>query len=97
MEKMQLADHDCPIINQDEKDEGNALPLCFEAFEIIRRGFQVVGKGHASGFPGLSLPEILRNEEDRDLGSEHPCTEESDCESKIEKDFSVSNVEACDV
>jgi len=96
MEKMPLIAHDCPIINHDEKDEGDALPLCFEAFEIIRRGFLAVSKGHASRFPGLSLSEILRNREDCDRGFEHPCTEGSDRKSMIEEECPGSNVRPCD-
>jgi hypothetical protein len=41
MEKNQPIDHDHNIANQkdDEPDEGNTLPLCFEAFDMIKRGF----------------------------------------------------------
>ena len=97
MEKMPLAYHDFPIINQDEKDEGNALPLYFEVFEILRRGFQAISKGHASGFPGLSLSEILRNRENHALNLERPCTKESNCESMIENNFPVGSIRACDI
>ena len=65
-------DPEKPASDLDEKDEGNTLPLCFEAFEIIRRGFLVDNKGHTSQLPGLSLSEILGGSKDHDRSLEHP-------------------------
>jgi len=75
----------------------------FEAFEIIRRGFQVVSKGHTSGFPGLSFSEIVRNWEDLNCKkfqsrspsvcsfSEMAYMEKPDFELTIEEDFQESS------
>ena len=86
-----------PTSELDEKDQGNTLPLCFEEFEIIRRGFQDVNKNHTSQFPGLSLSEILRNREDHDRSFEHPRTEVSAFESMIEESCLESDVTCYDV
>jgi len=42
---------DQDFVNQRENGQGkgNTLPLCFEAFELIKRGYQVVSQGHSSG------------------------------------------------
>lgn len=79
-------DHDFVNQREDEKDEGNTLPLCFEAFDIIRRGFQVIIRGHISAFPWLSFFEIGRNSEDHDPSFEDSCIEESDFELTIEEE-----------
>ena len=76
----------------DEQDEGNTLPLCFEAFEIVRRGFLVDGKGHTLQFPGLSLSEIIGSCKDHDRSLEHPRTEFSDCGSTTEEEVELPTV-----
>lgn len=65
-------DPEKPASELDEQDEGNTLPLCFESFEIIRRGPLAVSKGHTSQFPGSSLSEILGNRKEHNRSIEHP-------------------------
>jgi hypothetical protein len=75
MEKNQFAAHNFIIANQEdsESDEGYTLPLCFEAFDIMKRGFKVMNGEFLEVLH--EYPFCHHEKETHDMGSCHTTQE----------------------
>jgi hypothetical protein len=76
MERNHIVAHDFITVDQeeDESDEGNTLPLCFEVFDIMRRGLkvtnQIKNQKKCLSFSSYSTSEIERPTSPVSFGSQ---------------------------